>query len=194
MSFKKIFGNPFVVAFLFGILGLHLVREISERRFKAPPPLVEVPAWDLINQDGQVFGSKDLKGKVVIASFFFTRCSTICPKLTQSMIEVRKRFLDQLDKAQFLSISIDPDFDTPAVLADYRTKTQTDWVYLTGTKEQIDDVIEGKMKLPVGNEHHVAELVLFDQAGNLRGKFSTDPTGLAALEKAAKYFTKNQVL
>ncbi|MBL4817737.1 MAG: SCO family protein [Deltaproteobacteria bacterium] len=193
MNIRKIFLNPFVVAFLFGILGLHLIRTIGERRFPPPPPLVEVPAWQLIDQNEKPYGTQQLTGKVVIADFFFTRCPTICPQLTRSMKEVQKRFLNHGDKAAFVSISIDPDFDTPSVLREYRSKNETNWIYLTGKKEEILEVVEGKMKLAMGSAHHVAELVLFDQNGNLRAKFGTDPTSLAALEKAAKYFIEHPV-
>ncbi len=187
----EIFKNPFVVAFLFGILGLHLIREMNARKFSAPPALIQVPAWQLTDHTGDPYGTEQLRGKVVIANFMFTRCPTICPKLTESMIEVRKRFLNQIDKTEFLSITIDPDFDTPEVLSTFRAKYQTGWPYLTGSMDQIREVVEGKMKLPMGNGHHVAELVLFDQKGDLRAKFGTDPTSLAALEKAAKYLIDN---
>ena len=105
--------------------------------------------------------------------------------------EVRKRFLNLLDKAGFISISIDPEFDSPEVLAHYAAKNNLDWSFLTGSKSKINQVVEGQMKFAVGNAHHVAELALFDQRGDLRGKFSTDPTGLASLEKAAKYLIDN---
>ncbi|MES2503613.1 MAG: SCO family protein [Myxococcota bacterium] len=188
---KKTFINPFLVAFLFGILGLHLVREFNARRLTAPPALVEVPDWELTSHENKPFGSKDLKGKVVITSFFFTRCPTICPKMTQSMLEVQKRFTKLKDKSAFLTITIDPEFDTPEVLSDFRLKYDTNWTYLTGAKKDILSVVEGKMKLPMGDGHHVAELVLFDQVGDLRGKFGTDPTSLAALERAAKHLIDN---
>jgi protein SCO1/2 len=165
---------------------------MNARKFSAPPALITVPAWSLIDHTGKPYGTNQLKGKVVIADFIFTRCPTICPNLTQSMIEVRKRFLNQIDKTEFLSITIDPDFDTPEVLSAFRTKYQTSWPYLTGSMDQIREVVEGKMKLPIGNEHHVAELVLFDQQGDLRAKFGTDPTSLAALERAAKYLIDKQ--
>src|SRR3989338_3007662 len=173
----------YILAFFFGIICLHFVREYSKARLCAPPPWVIVGDWTLTNQNNQPFSSKELAGKVVIANFFFTRCPSVCPKLTQSMLEVRKRFLKLLDKAAFLGISIDPEFDTPSVLAAYAQKNNLDWPLLTGTKNQVYHVVENQMKFAIGNAHHVAELVLFDQQGNVRGKFSSDPTGLASLEK-----------
>lgn len=183
--------KPYIFAFLFGIGCLHFVREYSKMRLSAPAPWVMVGPWTLTDQNNQPFGSKDLTGKVVITSFFFTRCPVICPKLMSSMTEVRKRFLKLQDKAGFISISIDPEFDTPEVLAAYAAKNNLNWSFLTGSKDQITQVVEGQMKFAVGNAHHVAELALFDQRGDLRGKFSTDPTGLASLEKAAKFLIEH---
>lgn len=181
----------YLIAFVFGIVCLHLVREYSKARLSAPPPWVIVGNWQLVDQDNHPFGSKDLAGKVVIANFFFTRCPTVCPKLTQSMFEVRKRFLNLLDKASFVGISVDGAFDTPAVLAAYQAKNHIEWPLLTGSQEQINQVVEGQMKFAIGNAHHVAELVLLDQQGNVRGKFSTDSTGLASLERAAKFLIEH---
>lgn len=183
--------KPYILAFLFGILCLHFVREYSKMRLSAPAPWVTVGPWVLMDQNNQPFGSKELSGKVVITSFFFTRCPSICPKLMGSMTEVRKRFLQLQDKASFVSISIDPEFDTPEVLATYATKNNLNWSFLTGSKDQITQVVENQMKFAVGNAHHVAELALFDQRGDLRGKFDTTPTGMASLEKAAKYLIDN---
>jgi protein SCO1/2 len=183
--------KPYILAFLFGILCLHFVREYSKMRLSAPAPWVTVGPWVLTDQNNQSFGSKDLAGKVVIASFFFTRCPTVCPKLMDSMKEVQKRFLKLQDKAHFISISIDPEFDTPEVLTTYAAKNNLNWTFLTGSKDQITQVVEGQMKFAVGNAHHVAEFALFDQRGDLRGKFDTTPAGMASLEKAAKYLIDN---
>ncbi len=191
MSWKKIVRNPYVWAFLFGIGCLHWVREYSKMRLSAPPPWVIVGPWVLTDQNNQPFGSQDLAGKVVITSFFFTRCPSVCPKLMAAQTEVRKRFLKLLDKTHFVSISVDPEFDTPEVLAAYAQKNNLDWSFLTGSRSKINQVVEGQMKFAMGNAHHIAELALFDQRGDLRGKFTTDPTGLASLEKAAKYLIDN---
>src|SRR5271170_5986563 len=115
MNVKSIIKNPFLWAFILGIFALHVFRELSVFRKSAPPPLVIVPDWILINQNGQAVTKKDLAGKVVVASFFFTSCPTICPELTKAMKEVYERFLHRPEMV-FLSITVDPDTDTPAVL------------------------------------------------------------------------------
>lgn len=192
---KKVFKNPFVLAFLIGIVSLHFAKEMALARRAAPPPLVYVGAWNLKNHLNQDFGSQDLKGKVVIASFFFTRCPSICPKLMGNMNEVHKRFAND-ENVHFVSFSVDPEFDTPEVLRAYREKSNfvaDNWTFLTGTSEQMANVVTNQMKLHVGemdellDVSHVAELVLFDQNGDLRGKFSTDTLGLAAIVRSAKF-------
>ncbi len=198
-KWKKVTKNPYVWGFFIGILSLHFVREMSLWRRSAPPPLVQVGEWQLKNHNDQPFGSKDLRGKVVIASFFFTSCPTICPKLTQAMVEVKQRFKGFEDKAHFVSFSVDPETDTPEVLRQYTEKYHihdVNWTFLTGSKAKMVGVITGQMKLHVGDREsagdlyniaHLAEFVLLDQNGDLRGKFPVEtPVDKAALERAAK--------
>lgn len=202
---RKVFSNPFVLAFLVGIASLHLVKEMSLSRRAAPLPLVNVGDWSLTDHRGASFGTQELRGKVVIANFFFTRCPTICPKLMNDMKEVYKRFEKEGAQVHFVSFSVDPSFDTPEVLQSYRSKSgivADNWVFLTGSTDQMVNVVMNQMKLHIGekealsapnpsedlfNISHVAEFVLFDQNGDLRGKFSTDPMGLAAIVRSAKF-------
>ena len=204
IKLKKIFKNPFVLAFLIGIVSLYVVKQFALMRRSAPPPLVMVDKWELTDHFGQKFGSKDLEGKVFIANFFFTRCPTICPQLIEKMNEVRKRFEHDEDVV-FVSFSVDPAYDTPAVLRSYREKSHisaNNWVFLTGSQDDMVNVVMNKMKLHVGEKEpiegltsadelfdisHVAEFVLFDQDGNLRAKIPTDMTGLASMVRSAKF-------
>lgn len=202
---RTVFSNPFVIAFFIGIASLHIVKEMSLARRAAPPPLVIVGPWSLTDHLGQKFGTQELQGKVVIANFFFSRCPSICPKLISDMKEVRKRFEDSKQEVQFLSFSVDPDFDVPFVLQEYRKKNEIEfdnWTFLTGTTEELVDVVMGKMKLHVGEKRaidsenaaeelfdisHIGEIMLFDQNGDLRGRFSTDTVGLASVVRSAKF-------
>src|SRR3989338_6925740 len=153
-NIKKFFKSPWPWAFLFGIFCIHLVQLYSQARLSAPPPWVVVGPWSLVDSQSKAFGSEDLKGKVVIASFFFTRCPTVCPKLMQAMQEERKRFLNLLDQVAFVSISIDPEYDSAQALEAYRHQHDFDWTFLTGSMEQVQHVIEGQMKFGLGAEHH----------------------------------------
>jgi protein SCO1/2 len=197
---RKIFKNPFIWAFFIGIISLHIVKEMALFMRKAPEPMVIVPDWSLINQDGKPLAKSDLKGKIVIADFFFTSCPSICPMLTKSMKDVYERLQKHGEKVAFLSISVDPEIDSPAVLKDYMTKNNinyNNWYCLTGSKKDIYDTVIEKMKVHVGERQelndglydipHMAHLALFDQEGNLRGLFKTDAVELSALVRAANF-------
>jgi len=202
MNWKKIITNPFVLAFVMGIVCLHLVREISLKRKRAPAPMVVVNDWRLVDQNGQSFGKTNLLGKLVVADFFFTSCPTICPKLTHAMKEVYQRFLKQAHNIEFVSISVDPEHDRPEVLRKYMADNGLEvanWHCLTGSKQEIYDVVVGNMRVHVGEKEapkaahgvydipHLAQLALFDQNGDLRALFNTDNSGLASLVSAANF-------
>ncbi len=202
MNFQRVIKSPFLWAFLIGIVSLHIIKECALMNRHAPEPMVLVPDWSLIDQNGKSFGKKDLLGKVVIADFFFTSCPTICPQLTGAMKEVYERFKDKTDQVEFVSISVDPETDTPAVLKDFMSKNgiaHSNWHSLTGTKMDIYDVVVQKMHVHMGEKEdlpqaagvydipHLAQLALFDQNGDLRGLFRTDSVELSALVRAANF-------
>jgi protein SCO1/2 len=98
---------------------------------------------ELINQDGQKmrFYSDVLKDKVVIINTFFTTCTGVCPPINRNLEKVQEALGDRLGKDAFLvSMSVDPETDTPARLKEYsRTfHARTGWIFLTGKKENVD--------------------------------------------------------
>lgn len=208
MTFKRIIKNPFLWAFVVGIISLHILRELSIVRKSAPPPLVIVPEWSLTDQHGQKLSQADLLGKVSVAAFFFTSCPTICPAITAAMKEVYERFRHN-PHVVFLSITVDPEVDNPQVLKDYLAKNAIDydnWHALTGSKTEVYDVVVNKMKIHAGDKQplhggadgaydipHLAQLALFDQQGNLRGLFKTDSVELSALVRAMQFFLEDDL-
>jgi protein SCO1 len=98
---------------------------------------------ELIDQDGQKmrFYSDVLKNKVVIINTFFTTCTSVCPPMTRNFEKVQEALGDRLGKEAFLvSISIDPETDTPPRLKEYgrRFHARKGWIFLTGNKENVD--------------------------------------------------------
>jgi protein SCO1/2 len=98
---------------------------------------------ELINQDGQKmhFYSDVLKDKVVIVNTFFTNCTSVCPPLNRNMEKIQEALGDRLGKQAFLvSISVDPETDTPLRLKEYarRFHARPGWIFLTGKKENVD--------------------------------------------------------
>ena len=98
---------------------------------------------ELINQDGQKvrFYTDVLKNKVVVVNTFFTTCTSICPPMNRNFEKIQEALGDRLGKDAFLvSISVDPETDTPPRLKEYsrRFHARPGWMFLTGKKENVD--------------------------------------------------------
>ena len=91
---------------------------------ESAPVLGSIPDFVLIDQNSKPFGTEQLRGSVWIADFIFTSCPDMCPMLSTAMASVRGEIREDaaLQDVRFVSISVDPDTDTPAVLAEYAEK------------------------------------------------------------------------
>src|SRR5664279_1899831 len=151
------------------------------------------------NQLGNTVSLADLPGKVIVADFFFTRCPSICPKLTgnikklQDALSTKDQF-KQLNPAtiQFLSFSVDPDRDSVSVLRSYGDHYGINpdvWWLLTGPRKQIYDFSLTELKLGQSdgegidsNFIHTQKLVLLDKEHVVRGYYNgLDSIDLAKL-------------
>lgn len=150
------------------------------------PKLLEVKNFSLIDSAGRPFGSDQLNGKIWAAQFFFTTCSGICPVITGKMASIYRSYeLD--DRVHFVSITVNPDNDTPDVLTQYAARFNRDprrWHFLTGPIETIQDISVNILK--VGNTEepvfHSAYFVLVDAQGWIRGYYDgLDPKGTRQL-------------
>lgn len=154
-----------------------------------------IPAWSLIDQNGRTATSELVKGKIYVADFFFTRCGTICPKLSSQLSRVQRIFNDN-DAVRFLSFSVDPEHDKPAQLREYARKYEAipgKWYFLTGPKSDIYKLAMKGFYLPavdagiMNNQTpdetfvHSEKLVLVDKDGVVRGFY--DGTDKEAVER-----------
>lgn len=148
----------------------------------------------LFNQMGdQVSLNKDLAGKMLIVEVFFTRCGTICPRLTSNMGILQKAFRKNDTAVHLVSISVDPDYDTVPALRAYadRFKANPDrWWFLTGNRTTIAGYLRNELKLMVkpsdgGAEEldHTQTIVLLDKERYIRGYY--DGLDTAALKQCA---------
>ena len=109
---------------------------------RQPPPLPtygEVPEFALIERSRQTIGRSALVGKVSIVDFFYTRCPDVCPLQSANLARLQTELADAPD-ALLVSITVDPDYDRPDVLAAYATRFDADptrWLFLTGQREAI---------------------------------------------------------
>ena len=98
---------------------------------------------ELTNQDGKKvrFYSDVLKGKTVVVNAFFTTCTSVCPPMNRNMEKIQEALGDRVGRDVFLvSITVDPETDTPARMKEYAKKFHAGpgWTFLTGKKENLD--------------------------------------------------------
>ncbi len=157
-----------------------------------------LPTFSLTRQDGRTFGSEDLKGSVWIANFVFTRCASTCPRQTRDFARFQKELADhpRLDGMHFVSITVDPEYDTTDRLTAYGNDYKADfdhWSFLTGERKKIWElsskgfglaVFEGSQNDPGMLITHSEKFVLVDRENNIRGFYdSSDAKDWAKLKK-----------
>lgn len=138
-----------------------------------------VPDFQLVNQNGQAFGSANLRGKVWIADFIYSTCPGPCPMISTRMSELQKP-LAKTD-VQLVSFSVDPEKDTPEVLRSYAEHLDAEsarWNFLTGPKSSIYSLIRDGFKLAVVDAGvaspelvHSTRIALVDRRGVIRGYY-----------------------
>jgi len=141
--------------------------------------------FSFTNQEGKTFDSKDTKGKVYVAEYFFTTCKSICPIMNQQMQRVHKSYGD-LDDFVILSFTVDPDNDTVGQMkryaADHGVKPGDNWHFLTGKKEDLYELArksyfvlkpaEAQNLGDAGSDFiHTNNFVLVDREGRIRGYY-----------------------
>jgi protein SCO1/2 len=157
------------------------------------PEMITIADFALTDQDGEAFGTEQLRGKVWIADMIFTSCPDVCPVLSSQMANLH-RHIDR-PEVRFVSISVDPRVDTPEVLRTYAGRYRADttrWSFLTGEPELVHDVIERRLMLPVEEPYersdgtrnvlHSPRFILVDRDLKMRGLYETDREGLDRLE------------
>ncbi|MCU0669579.1 MAG: SCO family protein [Myxococcota bacterium] len=137
------------------------------------------PPFQLIDQDGNPRSLEEWRGKVALLDFIWTRCPGPCPILTGLHVDVQRKLPEPLrERVRFVSISLDPVRDTPAVLREYARKRGADlanWSFLTGEPDVVDAVIEsygvGSAKAPDGQIEHVVATFLIDPNGRIARRY-----------------------
>jgi protein SCO1/2 len=137
------------------------------------------PEFTLTTTEGGRLSLSELRGKVVAVTFIYATCTDACPLLTAKMAEIQKRLgADFGPKVRFVSITVDPERDTPAVLAQYARNhgaNPAGWAFLTGTPAEIRDVGRGygiyARKNSGGDVDHTFLTSIVDQHGTLRVQY-----------------------
>lgn len=137
----------------------------------------EVPAFTYQNHKGSKTASEDLRGKVWMANFIFTSCATVCPPMTANMAKLKDMVNKENMDVEFVSFSVNPEVDSPELLAEYGGKFSDDlsnWTFLTGyTQDEIETVARENFKMIVEKEEgnsqvsHGTYFYLIDQEGKI---------------------------
>jgi protein SCO1 len=143
------------------------------------PQIAPAPEFALTSQDGGEVKLADLRGKVVAVTFIFTRCTDTCPVLTPMMSFVQDRLgSDFGTKIAFVSVTLDPERDTPEVLKEYGEAFGANfagWFFLTGSPSRIADVVRRygvfAAKAENGNVNHTFLTSIIDRRGVLRVQY-----------------------
>jgi len=162
--------------------------QVQRIQSRQPLPILgQVADFTLTNQDGQATSLTQLTNHVWVADIIFTRCAGPCPRMTGQM----KTMQDQLPPSpdlQLVTLTTDPDYDSPAILKKYGERYHADfsrWTFLTGSKAQIAGLGGDSLKLsmlPVKPEDrrddadlfiHSTIFVLVDKHARLRGIYQT---------------------
>ncbi|MBK6776275.1 MAG: SCO family protein [Flavobacteriales bacterium] len=160
----------------------------------------EIPPFSFTGIDGKPVTDKTLEGKILIVDFFFTRCGTICPRMSAHMRELLHLQLTTVDgygDIVFLSHTVDPENDSVEVLANYAREYSADtarWKFVTGDKEALyTQGSEGYLLaakedvLAPGVFLHSENFVLVDKRRHIRGFYDgTDPAKVKELVTDAK--------
>lgn len=140
------------------------------------PPIGTVPEFTFTSQTGEPVSKSDLLGKVWVANFVFTRCPGPCPAMTSRMAELQKVVERQGGNVRLVTVTVDPEHDTPQVLADYGATYQNNpeiWSLLTGENEVIQEFVTKGMLLPLATDaeglpSHSQKFIVVDAEGQIR--------------------------
>ncbi len=145
-----------------------------------------VPTFQLVDQKGAPFNDGNLAGHVTVVDFIFTRCASSCPRLTAQMAQLQGRLAQAQSGAKLVSFTVDPENDTPPVLAEYASHAGANpsrWSFVTGPIETVKAAVVSGFKVALeklpkaANDYDVTHgdwFVLVDPSGNIRGYYSVE--------------------
>ena len=200
MSAERRLPTALLWALLFLVIGGIVIAYVGSRlsgsaRAAKLPVFATLPDFSLTERSGRTVTRADLLGKVSVVDFIFTSCSAQCPQVTAQMVKMQEFAIPRWKNVQLLSLTVDPERDTPQVLSEYAKGFSADsrrWLFLTGERENLDELTRSGFKVasaspvPVDTSPeavlHSVSLVLVDARGRIRGYYqSTDPEAMKQL-------------
>ncbi len=137
-----------------------------------------VSDFELMNQNGEIITQADYKDKIYVTDFFFTRCGSICPIMTDNMVTIQKEFINN-DDLMFLSLSVTPEIDSVSILRNYANDKgviDSKWNVTTGDKKHIYELARKSYSAVVEQGDgglqdfiHTPNFILVDKEKQIRG-------------------------
>lgn len=170
-----LFTAGIVAALLLAVFAIVILNQAEKSRADIPV-IAQMPDFEFVNQDGQPWGSAQMRGKISVLDFVFTRCKTACPVMSTEMSKLYKAF-DGSNDVQFVSVTVDPEYDSLAVLKGYAVAhgvTDDRWQFLHAPLDSVVKLSEEGFMLPADNlpMGHSPRFVLIDREGRIRGYFN----------------------
>ncbi|WP_242203492.1 SCO family protein [Aestuariivivens insulae] len=162
----------------------------------------KIADFSLTNQNGKTISQNDYEGKIYVADFFFTTCQTICPIMTDHMVDIQNKIIND-DEVMLLSHSVTPEIDTVAQLKRYAKKKgviDSKWNLVTGDKKQIYDLARKSYLAVKDNPYagdydmiHTENFMLIDKKRQIRGFYDgTNPEDIDRLLEDIKHLKKEK--
>lgn len=182
---KLVRSKVFWICFLGFVFSFPIYKSLNRTLPPALPVLYQLPDYSFVNENGEVFGSKQLEDKVYIASFFFTSCPSICPKIMDKMKIIQHRIRGVGNRMKIVSFTVDPTHDSSEVLFKNARKYSANpyvWNFLTASEKDMKSLLVDGFKVPMGDKEnvelydiaHSEKIVLVDGKGQIRGYYSLD--------------------
>ena len=161
MTKRKVLAHVLIIFMAMCIVGR---AEAGDRKYQKTVESYTVPDVVLVNQDGKKVKFKNYieTDKPVVLDFIYGTCTTICPVLSATFTNLQNRLGPDVQKARLVSITIDPENDTPKVMKDYlkRYRAKPGWDFLTGSRADIDRVMRAfNAYIPDKMSHYQLTLV-----------------------------------
>jgi protein SCO1/2 len=162
------------------------------------PSYGTVPPFALTRENEEPFNEQNFKRKVSIVDFIFTECAGTCPMMSTKLSDMQDDILSN-EQIQFVSISVDPETDTPQVLSEYGKQFHARpgrWIFATGQKSVIYDLSRNGFHLGLEEQGddaviHSEKFILVDDKGMIRGYYdSSDDEAMALLRRDAKILAR----
>jgi protein SCO1 len=178
-------GAPTRAVFCIGVAALGAIAwaQATGARSSSAASSIAASGSGLVDQRGEPFAMDQLRGQTVVLNFIFTHCPGICPLQTQALRRVAAALPEPVrERVHFVSISVDPERDTPSALAEFATKHAVDqerWTFVTGREQELRALGQSyaAQALPqgAGPLDHRTEIRLINAAGQLMQTYAGNP-------------------